>query len=201
MKKEKWNLKEVILMAVLAVVFAVVYLAVFYVGLALQTALAPAGLAPLGFEIIYGVWFMAAAIAAYIIRKPGTALITEVLAAVVELLAGNPGGVVLIITGVIQGLGCEAGFALFRYKRFNLLAMSSAGILAALFIFIFELFYLQYYLLSPTLLAVQLLVRFISAITFTGIISKLACDGLARTGVLKNYPIGTGAAEARVLND
>ena len=201
MKNEKWNLKEVILMAVLAAVFAVVYLAVFYVGLALQTALTPTGLAPLGFEIIYGVWFMAAAIAAYIIRKPGAAFITEVLAAAVELLAGNPGGVVLLITGVIQGLGCEAGFALFRYKRFNLLAMSTAGIIAALFIFIFELFYLQYYLLSPALLAVQLLVRFASAIAFTGIISKLACDGLALTGVLKNYPIGAELAEVRVLND
>ena len=201
MKKEKWELKEVILMAVLGAVFAVVYLAVFYLGLALQTALTPAGLAPLGFEIIYGVWFMAATIAAYIIRKPGAALITEVLAAAVELLAGNPGGVVLIITGVIQGLGCEAGFAIFRYKRFHLLAMSTAGMIAALFIFIFELFYLQYYLLSPALLAVQLLVRFVSAVVFAGIISKLACDGLARTGVLKNYPIGKELSEVQILKD
>lgn len=200
MKREKWRLKEVILMAVLGVVFAVVYLAVFYLGLALQTALTPAGMAPLGFEIIYGVWFMAASIAAYIIRKPGAALITEILAAAVELLAGNPGGVVLLITGAIQGLGCEAGFAIFRYKRYDLLAMSTAGVIAALFIFTFELFYLQYYLLSPTLLAVQLTVRFASAIVFTGIISKLACDGLARTGVLKNYPIGKELAEARVLD-
>lgn len=201
MQEQKWKLKDVILMAVLGTLFAGVYLAVFYAGLALQTALTPAGLAPFGFEIIYGVWFMAAVIAAYIIRKPGAALITEVLAAVVELLMGNAGGATLLLTGLIQGLGCELGFALFRYKRFDLFSMSVSGILAAMFIFIYELFYLQYYLLSPTLLAAQLLVRFISAFVFSGLISKLACDGLARTGVLKNYPIGALQAEIEVLDD
>ena len=201
MKKQPWKLKDVILMAMLGTLFAAVYLAVFYGGLALQTALTPVGLAPFGFEIIYGVWFTAATIAAYIIRKPGAALITEVLAAVVELLMGNSGGATLLLTGLIQGLGCELGFALFRYQRFNLLSMSISGITAALFIFIYELFYLQYYLLSPVLLAVQLLVRFTSAFVFAGLISKLACDGLAGTGVLKNYPIGAEQAEVDVLED
>lgn len=201
MNQEKWKLKDVILMAVLGVIFAIVYLAIFYAGLSLQTALTPLGLAPFGFEVIYGVWFMAATVAAYIIRKPGAALITEVLAAVVELMTGNPGGVVLLITGVIQGLGCEAGFALFRYKRFDLISMSVAGILAALFIFGFELFYLQYYLLSPVLLGSQLLVRFLSAIVFSGVISKMACDSVAKTGVLKNYSIGTEQADVQILAD
>ncbi len=188
--KQQWKLKDVILMAVLGTVFAAVYLGVFYAGLGLQTALTPAGLAPFGFEIIYGVWFMAATIAAYIIRKPGAALTTELLAAAVELLMGNSGGVILLLTGLIQGLGCELGFTLFKYKRYDIVSMSVSGIIAALFIFIFELFYLQYYLLSPTLLIGQLLVRFISAFVFSGLIGKLSSDGLAKTGVLKNYPIG-----------
>ena len=201
MGKNQWKLKDVILMAVIGVIFAVVYLAVFYLGLGLQTALTPMGLAPFGFEVIYGVWFMAATVAAYIIRKPGVALITEVMAAFIELLMGNAGGVILLITGVIQGVGCELGFAIFRYKKFNLLTMSISGIFAALFIFIFELFFLQYYLLSPLLLGVQLIVRFISAFIFSGLISKIACEGLARTGVLKNYPIGKKQEEIEILND
>lgn len=201
MKENQWKLKEVILMAVLGTIFAAVYLGVFYLGLGLQTALTPAGLAPFGFEVIYGVWFMAATIAAYIIRKPGAALITEVMAAVIELLMGNAGGATLLITGFIQGLGCELGFALFRYKKFNLLSMSISGILAASFIFIYELFFLQYYLLSPALLVTQLLVRYASAFIFSGLISKISCDGLARTGVLKNYSIGKGQAEVNILND
>lgn len=199
--KQQWKLKDVILMAVLGTLFAAVYLAIFYAGLTLQTALTPAGLAPFGFEVIYGVWFMAATIAAYIIRKPGAALTTELLAAAVELLMGNSGGVILLLTGLIQGLGCELGFAVFKYKRYDLLSLTVSGIFASLFIFIYELFYLQYYLLSPALLISQILVRFISAFIFSGLISKISCDGLAKTGVLKNYPIGAKHAEVEILED
>ena len=76
MKKRTWELKDVILMAIFGVAFSAVYLAVFQGGLALSTALTPMGLSPFGFEVIYGVWFMAATLAAYIIRKPGAALVT-----------------------------------------------------------------------------------------------------------------------------
>lgn len=191
MRYEKWELRDAILMAVLGAVFAVVYLAVFYAGLGLQTALTPFGLAPFGFEVIYGIWFMAATIAAYIIRKPGAALITEVLAAAIELLMGNAGGAVLLLTGFIQGLGCELGFAVFRYRRFDLVSMSLAAVLAASFIFIFELYYLQYILLSPWLLAAQLIVRFASAVLFSGVISRRLCDSLAATGAVKGFPLGS----------
>ena len=58
MEKKNWELKDVIMMAILGVVFSAVYLAVFQGGLALSTALTPVGLAPFGFELIYGVWFL-----------------------------------------------------------------------------------------------------------------------------------------------
>lgn len=187
---KKWKLRDVILLSILGVLFAAVYLAVFDVGLVLSTLLTPSGLSKFAFELIYGIWFMAAVVAAYIIRKPGVALIAELLASAIELLMGNSGGVVLLVTGIIQGLGAELGFAVFRYKKYNLLSMSLSGIFAALFIYAYELFYLQNYLLAPGLLAAKLAVRIVSSIVFSGLIAKAACDGLARTGVLKNYGLG-----------
>lgn len=201
MKASKWELKDVIMMAILGVVFAAVYLAVFQGGLALSTALTPAGLSAFGFEIIYGVWFMASTLAAYIIRKPGVALITEILAAAVELLMGNSGGLTVVLTGLIQGAGAELAFAIFRYKKWNLLSMSLAGILSALFIFCYELYYLNYIALAPSLLIAQLAVRFISAVVFSGIICKLAGDGLAKTGVVKSYAIGAKADVGKVYEE
>ena len=201
MKASKWELKDVIMMAILGVVFAAFYLAVFQGGLALSTALTPAGLSAFGFEIIYGVWFMAATLAAYIIRKPGVALITELLAAAVELLMGNSGGLTVVLTGLIQGAGAELAFALFRYKKWNLLSMSLAGILSALFIFCYELYYLNYIALAPALLAAQLAVRFVSAVVFSGVICKLAGDGLAKTGVVKSYAIGASADTGKVYEE
>lgn len=194
MKASQWKLRDILLMAILGVLFAVVYLAVFNGGLVLSTLLTPSGLATFGFELIYGVWFMAATIAAYIIRKPGVAITAEVLAAAVELLMGNAGGMVLLLTGGIQGLGCELGFAAFRYKRYDLLSMVVSSLCAALLIFVYELYYLQNHLLAIGLLVCKLLVRFASAALFSGWIAKLACDGLARTGVLKNYGIAASVA-------
>ena len=95
------------MMAILGVLFAVVYMAVFYGGTAISVALTPLGLSAFGFELIYGVWFMAATIAAYIIRKPGAALITEVLASAIELLMGNSGGATVVLTGLIRASGAS----------------------------------------------------------------------------------------------
>ena len=209
----KWKLKDVILMAILGVVFAAIYLAVFNGGMVISTALTPLGLSAFGFELIYGVWFMAATLAAYIIRKPGVALVTEILASVVELLMGNSGGLTVVLTGFIQGLGAEVIFACFRYKKWNLLSMSLASMLSALFIFCYELYYLSYYLLAPSMLylsyyllapsmlAAQLAVRFVSSIVFSGIICKLAGDALAKTGVVKSYAIGSAVRAGRVYNE
>ena len=182
------------MMAILGVLFAVVYMAVFYGGTAISVALTPLGLSAFGFELIYGVWFMAATIAAYIIRKPGAALITEVLASAIELLMGNSGGATVVLTGLIQGVGCELGFAVFRYRKYNLLSMALSGVFAAVCIFCYEL----YYLLAPTMLAAQLAVRFASAVVFSGVIAKLACDGLARTGVLRSYAVGARLAPVSI---
>ena len=201
MKQKSWELKDVIMMAILGVVFSAVYMAVFQGGLALSTALTPAGLAPFGFEIIYGVWFMAATLAAYIIRKPGVALVTEVLASAIELLMGNSGGLTVVLTGIIQGLGAEVIFALFRYKKWNLGTLCLGGMLSAVFIFCYELYYLNYIALAPSLLISQLAVRLVSAAVFSGIICKLAGDALAKTGEVKSYAIGAKADIGKVYDE
>ncbi|MCI9067585.1 MAG: hypothetical protein HFI65_02720 [Lachnospiraceae bacterium] len=201
MKQNTWELKDVVMMAVLGVVFAAVYMAVFEGGLLISVALTPMGLSPFGFELVYGIWFMAATLAAYIIRKPGAALTAEILASAVELLMGNSGGLTVVLTGVIQGLGAELVFAAFRYRKWNFASMSLAGILSAVFIFCYELYYLNYYLLAPGMLAAQLLVRFLSAVLFSGIICKLAGDALAKTGVVKSYAVGAAADTGKIYDE
>lgn len=200
-KLETWKLKDVIMMAILGVVFAAVYMAVFQGGLALSTALTPFGLSNFGFEIIYGVWFMAATLAAYIIRKPGVALITEMLASAIELLMGNSGGLTVVLTGFIQGLGAEAVFAAFRYRKWDTVSMILTGIASAFLIFCYELYYLNYITLSPVLLIGQLTVRFISAAIFSGIVCRLAGDALAKTGVVRNYAIGASADIGKIYDE
>ncbi len=199
-QKKGWELRDVIMMASLGLVFSIIYLAVFNVGMGLSAALAATGLADFAFDIIYGIWFMAGTLGAYIIRKPGAGLISELLASVIELLFGNSGGVAVVITGLIQGAGTEAGFAAFRYRRWDLRSMSLAGILSGIFIYIYELFYLQYYMLSPMMHVGHLVIRSISAVVFAAVLCKLIGDGLAKTGVLRNYRIG-GAIKSNKIHE
>ena len=80
-----WKLQDIIMVAILGTVFSAIYLAVTDAGYALLAVLTPMGLGDLAFEPIYGVWFMAATLAAYIIQKPSAAFAAEFLAAAVEL--------------------------------------------------------------------------------------------------------------------
>ena len=121
---------------------------------------------------------------------PTAAFAAEVLAAVVELLMGNPGGIRVVVTGAVQGLGAEAGFLLFRYKRFDLASMCVSGMTTAVLIFLWEFVQSGYGLLAPGLLAVKLAIRLVSACLFSGLVAKLAGDLLSRTGVLRNYALG-----------
>ena len=113
-KTNSWKLKEIIMAAMICIVFGVVYLAGVYLSSFIAAALTPAGLSPLGNEIVFGVWFMAATLAGYILQKPGAAVVAEVIAAVIEVLLGNWFGPMVIVAGIIQGAGAELVFAAYK---------------------------------------------------------------------------------------
>ncbi|MCI3987354.1 ECF transporter S component, partial [Bacillus vallismortis] len=88
--------KEIVIMSVISIVFAIVYLLFTHLGNVL------AGMfGPIAYEPIYGIWFIVSINAAYMIRKPGAALISEVIAALVEFLQGNPTGPMVIVIGIV----------------------------------------------------------------------------------------------------
>ena len=65
---------------------------------------------------------------ALIIRKPGAALYTELVAAVVSALIGNQwGGFLTLEAGLVQGLGAELVFPLFLYRGWWLPVAMLAG--------------------------------------------------------------------------
>lgn len=185
-----WKLKDIIMVAFLSIVFAVIYLAAVYLASFLSTALTPFGLAPLGNEFIFGVWFMAATFAAYIIRKPGVAIITEMLAALIEVLLGNMYGPIVLVAGAIQGLGAEAVFAATGYKKYNMTTMCLASTGCCITSFIWGFFRSGFMELSPMLLIVMFAIRLVSSILLSGVLMKKTADQLSKTGLLRSYSIG-----------
>ncbi|MCF3943734.1 ECF transporter S component [Oceanobacillus alkalisoli] len=185
-----WKLKEIVLMSILGVVFGIIYLAFFLVGQGIRNVLAPFGLAPFGYEIIFGIWFIVSIIAAYIIRKPGVAFTAELIAGVTEVLLGTAAGPGLILAAAIQGLGAELAFALTRWKDYRLRILILSGIFAAIFSFTWNLFSSGNIALAPTLLVAMLVVRVISGALLAGVLGKWLSDQLAKTGVLRGYALG-----------
>ena len=55
---------------------------------------------------------MAGVVGGLVIRRPGAALLCEVVAALVSMLPGTKWGFTTLVSGVLQGLGAEIAFLL-----------------------------------------------------------------------------------------
>lgn len=181
---KNWKLKEIVLMSLFAIVFGIVYLVFVHVGNIW------AGLiGPIAYEWMFGIWFIVSIICMYIIRKPGAALMSETMAAAIEVLLGNAMGPRLILSGVIQGLGAEAAFAVTSYKHFNLAVLMLAGAGSAVFSFVYGFFVSGYAALDPTFVAWMFTLRVLSGMIIAGIGGKYLSDALLATGSLRGYAI------------
>ena len=187
MKNNAWKLKDVLLIAICAVLFGVIYLGCTYTGGILYGLLTPFGMASLGYEPFYGIYFMAGAFGVYVMRKPGAGLIAELLAAVLECLFGNYFGPIIILSGLVQGFGFELIVALKRYKKFDRVTMIEGAVLCSVITLCYNLVISGYNQIAVPVLALMLAVRIVSAIVFDGIIAPLLVDGLVKAGVLKGY--------------
>lgn len=194
---KQWKLKEIVLMSIFGVVFAVIYLMFYFFGQGLRNFLTPFGLAPFGYEIIFGIWFIVSIIAAYVIRKPGAAFWSELIAGTVQVLIGSPAGPQLIISAAIQGLGAEVVFAATRYRNFSLSVLILAGMSAAIFSYAWGWFQSGLAALTPELIVATLAVRIISGALLAGLLGKWISDQLAQTGVLRGYALGKEWQEKR----
>ncbi|WP_294497767.1 ECF transporter S component [uncultured Gemmiger sp.] len=194
MKTNAWKLKDVLLIAICAVLFGVVYLGCTYVGGILYGILTPFGMASLGYEPFYGIYFMAGAFGVYVMRKPGAGLIAELLAAVLECLFGNYFGPIIILSGLVQGFGFELIVALKRYKKFDRLTMIEGAVLCSVLTLGYNLVISGYNQIAVPVLALMLAVRIVSAIVFDGVVTPLLVDGLVKAGLLKGYAVARDTA-------
>jgi energy-coupling factor transport system permease protein len=192
-ERRGWTTRDALLVAVLGVIFAFLYMQWIPVWLA-----ARAFGAQVGQEALFGFWLTAGVLAAYIVRRPGAALVGEFLAAFAQVLIGAPAGAPLLITGIMQGIGAELVFASRGYRDWRLRTLLVAGMVTALIALPWNWFRLGYFALDPAFLAVLLVVRIASGAFWAGLVPKILGDLLARTGVLSGYAIGRQREQPRV---
>ena len=149
-----WTLREILIVTVIGAVFAVLYLGWVQVWLIAQAIFGSVTM-----DVVMGFWFVASIVAAAIIRKPGVAFAAEVLAAAVQVLLGSPAGLLLLVTGVVQGAGAEAVFAATRWRNYSLPVLMAAGVGAAIFSFAYTWIRFDYGALQPTVLIAMFVLR------------------------------------------
>jgi len=189
-----WRVVDIVVASVLAVAVGVIFW-LWSAGYGLISAFTVA-FPPIG-ALYGGGWLIAGVLGALVIRKPGAALYCELVAATVEGLLGTHFGFTVLLSGLVQGLGAEAVFALFRYRKFTLPVALLAGAMSGVALGINDsLVYNVAWAFEWK--AVYVVLAAVSGAIIAGLLSWLAVRGLAKTGALANLP-SRGAATEPVL--
>lgn len=159
-------------------------------------SVASAGFPPAG-ELALGLWLLPAVVGALVIRRPGAAVFTELVAANIELLLGNNWGAGVLVSGLLQGLGVEIIFALFLFKRFGPVVAVLAGMLAAFL----EITCYEWWAYVPSYSALWQAVYLVCGVISGGVVAGFGgwvlVRALARTGALTAFPSGQEFRESR----
>jgi energy-coupling factor transport system substrate-specific component len=183
----RWRVVDIVVASVIAVACSLVFL-LWNVGYEAPSAL----LKPLlpGLQgLLAGPWLVAGVLGALIIRKPGAALYTEVVASVISALIGNQWGPLTIASGLVQGLGAELVFLLFAYAVWRLPVAILAGAGAGFACGINDRI-LWYAGADTTFTIVYIVATTISGALIAGAGSWFVARGLAATGALGRFASG-----------
>jgi energy-coupling factor transport system substrate-specific component len=138
---------------------------------------------------MYGVWLLPGVLGALIIRKPGAAIYTELVASIISAFLGTAWGLQVVLYGLVEGAAPELVFAFLLYRSWKLPAALAAGAVAGFAAALLDLafYYTDWsggWQLSYTLLLVA------SSLVVAGAGSWLLVRALAKTGVLAPFASG-----------
>jgi energy-coupling factor transport system substrate-specific component len=189
------ELRDIVLMVMLGVVFGFLYWALVQAWNGLAVLMGPAG--DLAQHVLLGGWLLVAPIAVAVVRRPFVGIVAEVIASVVEVVfLGSPVGPLLLVAAAIQGLGSELPFAVGRYRRFGWGRFALSGLLGAGLVFVFSAFRFGWW--GQDILLLRLGLQLASGVVLGGLLAKVLVDALVRTGAVDSFAIVRESAVAAV---
>ena len=190
----RWRGVDLITAAMLAVAFGVVFWG-FNTFVYPVLSAATSGFPPAG-ELMLGVWLIPAVVGGLVIRRPGAALFTELVAANVSMVLGSQWGAAVLLSGLLQGLGVELALAIFRHRRFGVGVAVLGGVLSAAFEIVFyewHSFVAEY---SGLWKAIFLACGMVSGAVIAGVGGWFLVRALAEAGALNAFPPGQEIRES-----
>lgn len=183
-----WRVVDIIIAAVLGVACGLIFWVWNSIGGAGYSAFD--AVTPGFGGLLTGVWLLGGVLGGIIVRKPGAALIVELIAASVSAGIGNQWGIETLYSGAAQGLGAEFIFLIFAYKRYSLLIAILAGMSANAFEWVLELFVSGNLAMSWTYNIIYLACMLVSGALLAGVLGWYLMKGLAATGALDRFAAG-----------
>ncbi len=186
----RWRVVDIVVASVLGVASGVVFWAWGLLSDPLGVAL---GVLPGLVGLINGGWLFAGVLGGLVVRKPGAAFYTEVVAAVVSMVIGTQWGWLTLLSGVTQGLGVELVLVVLLYRHWRPWAAVLAGMGGAVGLIATDLT-VWYPAMDGLFKVVYAVCSLISGAVLAGVLSWLAVRGLARAGALSRFAAGRETA-------
>ncbi|KID41949.1 ECF transporter S component [Fructilactobacillus fructivorans] len=180
----EWHLKDIILVTLIGAFCGVIFWGTSFLYNLLAAALTPFGLQPFANEATFGLYTLAGPLAAFIIRLPFSATLGEFLGAFVEMILGSQWGVADLLSGLIQGLSSELGFAVLGYKHYDWLGIISTTITTTVITFAWDMIKSGYANYHIGFLLLLFLTRLVSVFLFSGVLTYLISRLLEKSQVL-----------------
>lgn len=193
-EKLRYRTIDLVTIATLGVAFGVVFWGwgklYAVVDIAVKLGFPPAS------GLMGGGWLIAGVVGGLIVRKPGAALVTELIAAVVSavVLGGTEWGASVLVSGLLQGLGAELILLAVAYRSFAPVVAMAAGALSGVFESIYE-WYAWYADWDLGYRLAHLGFFVVSGAVIAGLGGWLLVRALARAGVLDAFDPGREAAD------
>jgi energy-coupling factor transport system substrate-specific component len=138
----------------------------------------------------YSPWLLGGVVAGLLIRRPGAALMTEMVGASVEALIGSHWGWTVLVSGFLQGMGVEIVLALFAWRSFGPRVAMLTGLLAATL----EVVVYEWWVFVPDYTwgwkLAYLLSFAVSGAVVAGLGGLAMVRALAKTGAVNAMPAG-----------
>lgn len=179
-RKGLWSTKDILVTGMIGVVFSFVLIAATYAYLAVI-----GGFGPAFARVFNGVYLIPGLMALYLIRKPGAALVAQLIAGTV-MIPFSPYGWFMLIGQGVNGLTTEIPFFSVLYKKYSLAFLMVAGGVASCIGTLSEYPMAGYASLDAS---IQLTMFTISAISggLGGLIAKILAEAVMKTGLLSEY--------------
>ena len=181
-----WRTVDIIVTAVIGVVFGVVF---FVWNNVVWLALAPLG--PLA-NLAYGPWLIPAVLTPLIVRKPGSGVIAELVAASISVLLVNQWGPVILLYGLVEGLAGELPFTATRYRHTGFVVVAAGAVLSSLAAWALDWAIFYQGVAVNTQIEVGVLM-IISGLVIVAAGSLYLARALRRAGVLRSFEGSTAS--------